>query len=48
LEDRDLHQIAFDEENAEEPIEYGVDIQDLVDLIEELEGKTDLDEYEAG
>lgn len=36
LDDRDLHQIALDEENAEEPVEYDLDIQDIVDLVEEL------------
>lgn len=48
LDDRDLHQIALDEENAEEPIQYDVDFQDLVDLVEELEGKREFDEAEAG
>jgi SNF2 family DNA or RNA helicase len=48
LDDRDLHQIALDEENAEEPIEYDLDIQDLVDLVEELEGRAVFDEKEAG
>jgi hypothetical protein len=48
LDDRDLHQIALDEENAEEPIEYDVDIQDLVDLVEELEGRIIFNEKEAG
>ena len=39
LDDSDLHQIAFDEEEAEEPIDYGVELKDMVDLIEELEGR---------
>jgi len=39
LDDSDLHQIAFDEENAEDPVDYDVDLQDLVDLVEELEGR---------
>lgn len=47
LDDRDLHQVAYDEENAAEPIEYDVDFQDLVDLVEELEGKLSFDENEA-
>ena len=38
LDDPDLHQIAFDEEEALEPIDYDVEINDLIDLIEELEG----------
>jgi SNF2 family DNA or RNA helicase len=39
LDDADLHQIALDEENAEDPVDYDVDLQDLVDLVEELEGR---------
>jgi SNF2 family DNA or RNA helicase len=39
LDDPDLHEIAFDEESADDPIDYDVDLQDLVDLIEELEGR---------
>ncbi|WP_181196680.1 hypothetical protein [Paraburkholderia sp. BL25I1N1] len=48
LDDRDLHQIALDEENAEEPIDYDVDLQDIVDLIEELEGRAQFNENEGG
>lgn len=44
LDDRDLHQIALDEENAEEPVDYTLDLDDVVDLIEELEGKAHYDE----
>jgi hypothetical protein len=40
LDDPDLHELAFDEESADDPIDYDVDLQDLVDLIEELEGRT--------
>jgi SNF2 family DNA or RNA helicase len=47
LDDKDLHQVAFDEENSEEPIEYDVEFQDLVDLVEELEGKLSFDEEEG-
>jgi SNF2 family DNA or RNA helicase len=39
LDDKDLHQLALDEESAEEPIDYSVGLQDLIDLVEELEGK---------
>lgn len=39
LDDPDLHELALDEENADDPIDYDVDLQDLVDLVEELEGK---------
>ena len=38
LDDPDLHELALDEENADDPIDYDVDLQDLVDLVEELEG----------
>lgn len=48
LDDRDLHQIALEEENAEEPINYDVDLQDLVDLVQELEGKSVFNEAEGG
>jgi hypothetical protein len=39
LDDPDLHEIALDEEEADDPIDYDVTMQDLVDLIAELEGK---------
>lgn len=48
LDDRDLHQIALDEENAEEPIDYDVDLQDIVDLVAELEGRAQFSEDEGG
>ncbi len=38
LNDQDLHELAFDEENADDPTSYNVDLQDLIDLVEELEG----------
>jgi len=44
LDDRDLHLIAFDEENADEPIDYDISEQDIFDLIEELEGRAPYDE----
>lgn len=47
LDDRDLHQVAYDEENSEEPIEYDVEFQDLVDLVAELEGRLQFDEDEG-
>jgi hypothetical protein len=47
LDDEDLHRIALDEENAEEPIDYDIDPEDLIDLIEELEGRVIYDEDEA-
>lgn len=47
LGDPDLHTLAYDEENADDPIDYSVELQDLVDLIAELEGKTNADSDEA-
>ena len=38
LNDNDLHQIALDEENADEAVDFDVDLDDLVDLVQELEG----------
>jgi SNF2 family DNA or RNA helicase len=39
LDDPDLHEMALDEENAADPTNYGIDLDDLIDLIEELEGR---------
>ncbi len=47
LGDPDLHLLAYDEENADDPIDYDVELQDLVDLIAELEGKADISSEEA-
>lgn len=47
LGDPDLHTLAYDEENADDPIDYSVELQDLVDLIAELENKADIDSEEA-
>ncbi len=44
LNDEDLHKIALDEENADEPIDYDLDPQDLIDLVAELEGSATYDE----
>ncbi len=44
LNDPDLHKIALDEENAEDPIAWDIDPEDVRDLIEELEGKVAYDE----
>ena len=38
LDDPDLHQLAFDEDEAGESISYDIDIHDLMDLVSELEG----------
>lgn len=39
LDDPDLHELALDEEEADDPIDYDVTPNDLIDLIQELEGK---------
>jgi SNF2 family DNA or RNA helicase len=39
LDDPDLHELALDEENAADPTNYGIELDDLIDLIEELEGR---------
>lgn len=38
LDDADLHEIALDEENADDPLDYDMDLQDIIDLVSELEG----------
>lgn len=40
LEDPDLHRLALDEEDADDPVDLDVDLQDLVDLVAELEGRS--------
>lgn len=40
LNDTDLRRIWVDEEEADDPIDLDVEMQDLVDLIEELEGRS--------
>ena len=47
LDDTDLHQIALDEETSEEPIDYDIEPEDLIDLIEELEGRATYKENEG-
>jgi len=47
LDDRDLHEIALDEETVDEPIDYNFEFDDLADLIQELEGQIDFDEDDA-
>ncbi len=43
LDDPDLHEVALDEEEAVDPIDYDVRLQDIIDLISELEGKAKQD-----
>lgn len=40
LDDADLHEIVLDEDLADDPIDYDIDMQDLVDLVAELEGRS--------
>lgn len=46
LDDEDLHEIAFDEENAGDTTNYDLDLQDLIDLVSELEGSSENKENE--
>ncbi len=46
LDDSDIHRIALDEEEANEPVDYDINPEDLADIIEELEGKTSYSEDE--
>lgn len=39
LDDPDIHEVALDEENNDDPVDLDIDIQDVIDLIEQLEGK---------
>jgi SNF2 family DNA or RNA helicase len=39
LDDPDLHEIALDEEEADDPIDYDITPDDIIDLIRELDGK---------
>lgn len=47
LDDQDLHKLALDEEVADDPLDYDVEMQDLIDLVEELEGKRHDQDEEA-
>ena len=38
LDDPDLHEIAFDEEEAADPLDYDIELKDIIDLIAEMEG----------
>lgn len=41
LDDPDLHKLAMDEEEADDPIDYDVELQDIIDLISELNDRSD-------
>ena len=43
LNDNDLHQIAYDEENSIDPVDLLLDVEDVADLISELEGNIEFD-----
>lgn len=47
LDDPDLHEIALDEESAEDPVDLDVDPADVADLIEQLEGTAIYSDNEA-
>lgn len=44
LNDPDLHQLALEEEESGDGIDYGIDSEDIDDLIREIEGRVDDDE----
>ena len=46
LDDEDLHQVALDEEEAPDPVDYDINTEDLLDLVEELEGRAIFSEKE--
>ena len=39
LDDPDLHELALDEEEAGDPLDFSIDLPDIMDLIAELEGR---------
>jgi hypothetical protein len=45
LNDADLHEIALDEEQIPAPIDPAVTLEDLIDLVEELEGRVAFDPH---
>lgn len=47
LNDKDLHKIALDEESAQEAVDLTLDIDDIADLIEELEGNGEFNELDG-
>jgi SNF2 family DNA or RNA helicase len=47
LDDPDLHEIALDEESADDPVDYDIDPQDIIDLIDQLEGRAVFNEDDA-
>lgn len=47
LNDEDLHRMALDEDDAPEPVHFGIEEADLLDLVLELEGQVSFNEAEA-
>lgn len=47
LDDPDLHEIAFDEENSEDPIAWDIRPEDVLDLIEVLEGRANYSDEDS-
>jgi hypothetical protein len=47
LDDPDLHEIAYDEENSEDPIAWDISPDDVRDLIEVLEGRASFTDEES-
>lgn len=47
LDDPDLHEIAYDEENSEDPIAWDISPEDVRDLIEVLEGRATFSDEES-
>ena len=46
LDDPDLHELALDEEEAADPLDYGIDLKDIIDLIAEFEGTAEGEQSE--
>lgn len=47
LDDPDLHEIAFDEENSDDPIDWDISPDDVRDLIEVLEGRANYSDEDS-
>lgn len=48
LDDPDLHEVALDEEESDDPVDFDVKLEDLIDLVEELEGRRGAPDDEDG
>ena len=47
LDDPDIHEIAFDEENSDDPIDWDISPEDVRDLIEVMEGRANYSDEES-